>query len=110
MLFNQTEEQRQEMTAQDDGVLGVSFAFDWKAGHYEMAAGSPVEISGRPRHGCNRCCGPNGNGIPFTQQTLVRRPRPWSGKSIPRAFSCQSCGGSWQRARLTARPSKMWAT
>ena len=46
MLFNQTEEQRQEMTAQDDGVLGVSFAFDWKAGHYEMAAGSPVEISG----------------------------------------------------------------
>ena len=46
MLFNQTEEQRQVMTAQDDGVLGVSFAFDWKAGHYEMAAGSPVEISG----------------------------------------------------------------
>lgn len=46
MLFNQTEEQRQEMTAQDDGVLGVSFAFDWKAGHCEMAAGSPVEISG----------------------------------------------------------------
>ena len=32
MLFNQTEEQRQVMTAQDDGVLGVSFAFDWKAG------------------------------------------------------------------------------
>ena len=31
MLFNQTEEQRQEMTAQDDGVLGVSFAFDWRA-------------------------------------------------------------------------------
>ena len=32
MLFNQTEEQRQVMTAQDDGVLGVSFAFDWKIG------------------------------------------------------------------------------
>ena len=72
MLFNQTEEQRQEMTAQDDGVLGVSFAFDWKAGHYEMAAGQ-----GRPRHGCNRCCGPNGNGIPFTPRTLVRQHRPW---------------------------------
>ena len=112
MLCNQTEEQRQEMTAQDDGVLGVSFAFDWKAGHYEMAAGSPVEISGTraAQAWLQQVLRTKRERYSIYPTDLARRPRPWSGKSIPRAFSCQSCGGSWQRARLTARPSKTWAT
>lgn len=41
---------------------------------------------GRPRHGCNRCCGPNGNGIPFTQQTLARPAQTLVGQKYPKGF------------------------